>query len=128
MKIEIRNGLPHVTVALFHDGQQLDLPDVLLDTGSAGSVFSADKLSLIGLAYEPADTVHRIRGVGGSEFVFTKQVDRIAMDGLHMDAFNIEVGALDYGMNISGILGTDFLVAVGAVIDLARLEVHQGVP
>ena len=43
-------------------------------------------------------------------------------------ALRIEVGALDYGMNISGILGTDFLVAVGAVIDLARLDVHQGVP
>ena len=31
---------------------------------------------------------------------------------------------MDYGFEIDGIIGMDFLTQVGAVIDLARLEVR----
>jgi hypothetical protein len=42
-----------------------------------------------------------------------------------VDDFAIEVGAMDYGFSLDGIVGMDFLLQVGAVIDLSRLEVHQ---
>jgi len=32
---------------------------------------------------------------------------------------------MDYGFSIDGIIGLDFLLQVGAVIDLAKLEVTQ---
>jgi hypothetical protein len=49
---------------------------VVLDTGSAETVFAADKVLSLGLRYEAQDGVHPIRGVGGGiEFVFTKRVD-----------------------------------------------------
>jgi hypothetical protein len=38
--------------------------------------------------------------------------------------FAIEVGALDYGFDIQGIIGTDFLVRTRAVIDLSAREVR----
>ena len=44
MKIHLRDGLPFVTVTLIQQGRQLTLQHVLLDTGSAGSLFSADEL------------------------------------------------------------------------------------
>ncbi len=31
---------------------------------------------------------------------------------------------MDYGVELDGILGMDFLASVGAVIDLARMEVR----
>ena len=34
------------------------------------------------------------------------------------------VGAMSYGFEIDGILGVDFLVRAGAVVDLARMEVR----
>jgi hypothetical protein len=37
----------------------------------------------------------------------------------------LEVGAMDYGINLDGILGMDFLLHVGAVIDLAALRIQQ---
>lgn len=124
MKIHLRDGLPLVSVALQYRQEQMALNDVLLDTGSASSVFSADRLLTIGLIYEPEDTVHRIRGVGGSEFVFSKQLDRLSLDDLVLKDCRVEIGAMEYGVQLDGILGMDFLAPVGAVIDLARMEVR----
>ena len=125
MTIRLQDGLPYVTITLQYRGQQLRLPHVLLDTGSAGTVFAADTVLSLGLHYEADDPVHRIRGVGGAEFVFSKQVEQLSLGELHVRDFAIEVGAMDYGFDIDGILGMDFLLQVGAVIDLSRLEVHQ---
>ena len=69
--------------------------------------------------------MQRIRGIGGAEFVFVKRIDRLSVGELQVSDFEIEVGAMDYGFAIDGILGTDFLLQVGAVIDLSRLEIHR---
>jgi hypothetical protein len=42
--------------------------------------------------------------------------------------FEVEVGAMDYGLDLDGILGTDFLVATRAVVDLAAVEIRAGLP
>jgi len=127
MKIRIKNGLPYVSVSLNHKGCQITLDNVLLDTGSAGSIFSADSLLNIGLKLEVNDSVHRIRGVGGTEFVFAKRISCLSVGRLQVNDFEIEVGAMDYGFEIEGILGTDFLLMVGAHIDLAELEIYSHV-
>lgn len=125
MKVRLQNGLPYLTATLMHQNQQLALQHLLLDTGSAGTIFSTDTVASIGLTYAPEDMVHRIRGVGGAEFVFTKHLDRLTIGELHVSNFEIEIGAMDYGFEIDGILGMDFLTQVGAVIDLARLEIYS---
>ena len=124
MRIRLQDGLPLVAVTLGHRGQQIELEDVLLDTGSASTVFSVDRVASIGLEYEPEDAVHRIRGVGGSEFVFSKRADRVSVGELQRNDFLIEIGAMEYGFRLDGILGMDFLVAVGAIIDLHETEIH----
>src|SRR5690606_21250136 len=122
MKLRIRYGLPFITCRLEQHGRQVQLENVLLDTGSAASIFSADMVLVIGLKLEPDDEVRRVRGVGGSEFVFQKVVDRVQAVSLLAEAFAIQVGAMDYGFNIDGILGMDFLKHTGAIVDLATLE------
>jgi hypothetical protein len=128
MNIQVRDGLPYVTVTLLYGGQQLDLTNVLLDTGSAGTLLATDQVLAVGLQYEANDPVQRIRGIGGAEFVFVKRIDRLSVGELQVSNFEIEVGAMDYGFGIDGIIGTDFLLQVGAVIDLSRLEIHRASP
>ena len=125
MSIRVQDGLPYVTVTLWYQGRSLALPNVLVDTGSAGTVFAADAVLAVGLQYEAHDEVYRIRGVGGAEFVFAKQIGRLSLGALQVSDFVIEVGAMDYGLDLDGILGMDFLLQVGAVIDLAALRIHQ---
>jgi len=123
MKIRIQDNLPYVTAFITHHGKEIKLHRVLLDTGSAGTIFSADKVLAIDLRLESDDVVHRIHGVGGSEFVFTKCVDKLSLGELQATDFEIEVGAMDYGLELEGIVGMDFLLQVGAKIDLDRLEI-----
>lgn len=124
MKIQLRQGLPFITVSITHQGQSIEIENVLIDTGSAGTVFSVERLFPINLEFGMDEKVTRIYGVGGSEFVFTKQVDCLILGEIKVNHFEIEVGAMDYGFEIDGILGMDFLSHIGAIIDLANLEVR----
>jgi len=124
MKLKLVEGLPFVGVSILFQGRKTWLEAVLLDTGSAGTILAADRLAEIGLTYAPDDEVHRIRGVGGVEFVFTKRVDLLSVGELNVNNFTIEVGAMDYGFSIDGILGMDFLTSIGAIIDLDMMEIR----
>jgi len=124
MNIRLQYGLPFVSVSLIYFGRQAILENTLLDTGSIGTVFSIDKIFEIGIKPEPDDPVREIRGVGGTEFVFIKQVDKLSLGNYQIKNFEIEVGAMDYGVEIDGIIGLDFLLQVKAKIDLERLVVY----
>ncbi len=71
----------------------------------------------------PTDTLRRLRGVGGHGHVFTRRVDRFAIGDHGLDDFELEIGEMNYGFQIGGILGMDFLRAAGAVIDLDQLTI-----
>jgi hypothetical protein len=58
MNIDVRYGLPFVEVTICYLGNELRLKQVLLDTGSAGTVFSADIVDGIGVRVEPGDVLN----------------------------------------------------------------------
>ncbi len=124
MKIRIEGGLLYVTAELVYQGQKLTLQDVILDTGSAATLFSVDESVKLGLVPEPGDPIRRVRGVGGSEFVFSKRLDSLSLGELKQSNFPVQIGAMDYGFPIQGLIGLDFLMQAGAVIDLASLEMY----
>jgi hypothetical protein len=89
-----------------------------------GTLFQVDRLENIGLVQEPQDLIHRVHGVGGAEYVFSKQIDHLSVGDLSASDFPIEIGAMAYGIELEGILGLDFLLQVGAILDLASLEIR----
>ena len=104
-----------------HVNQKLELSRVLLDTGSATTLFSASKLLEIGLTYELDDTLSTVRGVGGSETVFGKTLQEIRIADYAVPDFKVQVGDMDYGFDLDGILGLDFLLQTRATINLDGL-------
>jgi hypothetical protein len=122
MKLTLQDGLLFVAVQLSYQGRILDLEHVLIDTGSVGSIFAADQMAALDIFPSPQDTVYRMRGVGGSEYVFTRQVDSLIVGDLQVHDSEIQIGAMNYGFEIAGILGMDFLLQAQALIDLHRLE------
>ena len=125
MKIEIQDGLPFVTVTITQGKKQLRLENVLLDTGSTGSIFSSDRLEEAGI--HPHDTawIRRITGVGGDEFVVETAVDQVTVGELQVTDFIIEAGAMDYSFALDGIIGFDFLQQTGAMIDLDEMQIQR---
>ncbi|MBW2734660.1 MAG: aspartyl protease family protein [Deltaproteobacteria bacterium] len=121
MKLTLIGGLPFIAASITYRGQSITLDHILVDTGSAGTVFAADHLVDVDVLPEPNDPLRRIAGVGGAEYVFEKTVDELDVGELSVRDFRIEVGALDYGFDINGIIGIDFLMASEAVLDLKSM-------
>lgn len=116
--LKIEDGLLLSSITITHKGQTLHLERVLIDTGSGGTIISTDKASSIGILPEEHDTIYRVRGVGGSEFVYSKNLDQLSIGSLTVREFETEIGAMNYGFELDGIIGLDFLLKTKAVIDL----------
>ena len=56
--------------------------------------------------------------------MFTKRVDELKAGSLKVAGFEVEIGAMNYGFDMDGIIGLDFLMKVGALIDLGRMELR----
>ncbi|MNI02558.1 hypothetical protein D3C73_554400 [compost metagenome] len=125
MKIHLQHGLPFVSVTVVFRGNELRMDNVLLDTGSASTLFNADLVRGIGVIPEGNDVVDTIRGVGGIEYVYTKSLDAIHFDNFNIEEFQVEIGSMDYGMEIDGIIGFDFMLAAGLVIDTKLMTVKS---
>ena len=117
MKFTLYRGLPYIKVELHHNNQICNFERVLIDTGSAASVFSSDLLGEIGITPNDDDKLHRIQGVGGYEYVIEKTIDLIYFDKAKIVDYPIQLGELDYGQGIQAIIGSDILNHMNAVID-----------
>ncbi len=126
MKICVHGGLPFTKVFLKHRGKSVEVDRVLIDSGSAGTIFDVDELAKIDLLPELNDVIRTVFGIGGTEFVVEKNIDQISLMSLELKNFPIEIGSVDYGFEMNGILGFNFLVRTKAVIDLGQLRIYSG--
>lgn len=110
-------------IQLTFRGNSLSLDRVLVDTGSGGTIVSTDLAESIGIIAEEDDMIYRITGVGDSEFVFTKKIDSIKIADAEIRDFILEVGAMNYGFDLDGIIGLDFLQKIKAIINLHQLTI-----
>jgi predicted aspartyl protease len=119
------NGLPFVEATVVFRGKSLQLTRVLIDTGSAGTILNVNKLEEIGVKPEANDVTYTIYGIGGAEFVYTKEMERIELsDEISIRNFLVELGSMDYGIELDGIIGYDFLKKVGLVIYINKMYIH----
>lgn len=123
MNINVVYGLPFVAVTICYRGKEILLNRVLLDTGSAGTVFNADVVDEIGVMVEPGDILNKIRGVGGVEVVYSKRFDFVRFGEVSLKDFEVEIGEMNYGMKIDGILGFDFIRDASLIIDSKDLKI-----
>ncbi len=126
MQLQLIDDLPFVTVTAAYQGQKAQIAHVLVDTGSAGTILAADSVGPIGIRPVLDDIPRFISGVGGAEVVYNRVVDYLKVGECHLPNFAIEVGGMDYGFDIFGILGMDFLTQSGAVINLKSKTIEFG--
>ena len=124
MQLTLKDDLAFTRLQVAYRGAVIEITDVLVDTGSATTILGADQVAQIGILPEPSDTLYAIRGVGGIETVFTRRVERLQIGGLSVLDFEVEVGGMDYGFEINGILGMDFLMKAEVIINLRDLSLE----
>ena len=122
MKLIRKYDLPFTAVSITYRGSTIEVPQVLVDTGSASTIISTDWVDSIGIFPLPDDVLLTIRGVGGQEVVFRRRIDCLQVGDKKLSNFDLEVGGMDYGFEINGILGMDFLMEAKAVINLHAMS------
>jgi predicted aspartyl protease len=95
VQLTLRHDLAFVTATLTYRGATVSVPDLLVDTGAASTVINADLAADAGVFLEPRDRLRTLRGVGGREYVFVRDVDRLAIGEHGLDGFEVESGELD---------------------------------
>lgn len=123
--LELKYGLPFCKIEIIHNNRILILNNVLIDTGSGGTLLKMDRVEEINITIDMNDSIETIHGVGGSEFVYKKIIDEIKLGNLYNRNVKVEIGIMDYGFDIDGIIGIDFLKKVGAIIDLEKMKVYS---
>ncbi len=123
VELRLQHGLPIVDINVIFAGRQLRLENILLDTGSGGTILDADAVFEIGIKPEGTDKTAIIHGIGGTEIVFTKCFDSVMLGEWSVNSCKVEIGAMDYGIDIQGILGFDFIRTAKLVIDSDRMQV-----
>lgn len=124
MQLLLEHDLPFVTIEVVYRNTVLEVPRVIVDTGSATTLLSVDFIEQIGIAPEPGDPLRNVYGVGGIESVFMRTLDSLRVGDSLMKDFRVDVGGMDYARGINGILGMNFLLGAQAVIDLRELTIE----
>lgn len=121
-QLTLQSGLPFLSeIAVTYRGQSVTIPNILVDTGSGGTLVETDWLIPVGILEEdPLDRWVRVVGIGGAESLREKQVT-ITVGSTTVTDAAIQIGALDYGYGINGIIGFNLLMALGAVLDCSTL-------
>ncbi len=117
MQLTLRDDLPFTRIGLTYAGNEIEIDDVLVDTGSATTVLGAHAVADVGIQPEMEDMLVTIRGVGGIETVYIRRVQALRI-GQRV------VENAENGFRINGVLGMDILIQTGAIIDLGQLTLE----
>lgn len=120
INFELRKKLPFISITAIHNGIEFKVDNVLVDTGSAATLFASDYVRQFGIDSEPEDRIRKIVGVGGNEYVIEKRIDVLIIDGVSIKDSIIQVAEMDYGFGINGIIGGDLLIRTKMIIDYER--------
>jgi predicted aspartyl protease len=125
MKFELKYGIPFISAIFKHGNKEIILENVVIDTGSGGTILPTEIAFELGLEAELEDSLQRIRGVGGTEFVYEKVIDSIQLGNVTVSNFKIQIGAMNYGFGINAILGMNFLRDGELIVDCGKLEIRK---
>ncbi|MCP4405216.1 MAG: hypothetical protein GY801_48930 [bacterium] len=124
----MKDELPFVTISIAYHGERLEIPAVLIDTGSATTILATDIVASIQIVPSRQDILKRIRGVGGIELVFRRDLDYLQIGDCLLPDFTVDIGWMDHGFEMNGILGMDVLTRAGAIIDLQQKTISFANP
>ncbi|HEY0829012.1 MAG TPA: hypothetical protein VGE40_13015 [Bacilli bacterium] len=126
MKISMQNGLPVVEVPVSFQGQDVLIPNILLDSGCSVTIFDTDVVRPINLTVDPTQgRVRYMYGVGGrSEICYERLMDELSIFDRKVCSMTIQLGStlMEYGYN--GIIGVDFMQKLGMILDFSTMTIR----
>lgn len=119
----IKYNLPFTQIVVWNNGKSVVLENVLVDTGSASTIFKLAKVETIDVIATKEDSFGTMFGIGGKELIFYKTVEAIELNGIRVEHFEVDIGHMNYGDDfpIDGIVGMDLLTRLNAKINIEEM-------
>ncbi|OPJ60570.1 retropepsin-like aspartic protease [Clostridium oryzae] len=118
-KLIYKNGLLYTNVFLSHDGKEVIVEDVIIDTGAFHTIISPVFLEKLDTEVSLDDEIINAYGLGGGMCSsLRKRIDKIGIGGINIEDMRIDFGEIDPEDRVNGLIGLDFLKAAKIIIDI----------
>ena len=123
IKLVDQYGLPFTCIVVWNNSKSIILKNVLVDTGSASTIFKLARVEEIDLVATEEDSFGSISGVGGKELIFYKTVEAIELNKFRVEHVEVDIGHMNYGnsFEIDGIIGMDLLRRLKANVNVEEM-------
>ena len=124
MRLRVENGLPIATIEIKYGDNIKKFNNVLVDTGCSVTIFDTDLMSEVGVFIDFINGIPTtMYGVGGKGEVCNQQkVSGLIIDGQVLNDFNLQLGMIQDMYGFDGLLGLDFMLKTGMLLDFDLLK------
>lgn len=125
-ELQFKRGLLYTSIELKYGGKSVIIKDVIVDTGASHTIISSEFLEKMDIPFLDDDELVKATGYGGTVcYSVRKKVDEINYGDLSISNFKLDFGIIDPTDKINGLIGLDFLIGVGSIIDLIDLKIYK---
>lgn len=121
-----KNGLLYTSVVLYSAEKSVSIDDVIVDTGAFHTIILTDYLENLDFPLEDADELVKTSGYGGVQYSSVrKTISKLAIGDICLENMKIDFGNIDPFERVNGLIGLDFLMGAGLIIDLVELKLYK---
>lgn len=124
--LKVMDGLLYTSLKLSLQGKSIVINNVILDTGSFHTILSTDYIDQMEMELTDEDELVKASGYGGTvSYSVRKRIDKIECEDIVLENVKVDFGEIDLNDRVNGLLGLDFLMNAGVIIDLVDLTIHK---
>lgn len=123
--LQVRNGLPVVSLTLEYQGRNVTVDNVILDTGAAESLIDREAVEELQIETDDNDIIVPMAGIGGRAYALRKRIDGLQFGSYCVESPYVDFSNMDEHPGVNGLLGFDILSDGKCVIDLESMEVYH---
>lgn len=125
-KLKFKNGLFYADITILHEGKEIEIVDVIIDTGASKTIVLPDFLYELDVSFNDDDELVVMSGIGGSEAsAFRKKIDGIRLGDISLTNMFIDFGVIDPKDRVNGLIGIDFLKTGKVIIDTDEMTLSR---
>lgn len=125
-RLQYKKGLLYTSIELKFQEKSIIIEDVIIDTGASHTIIATEYLEEMDIPFLDDDELVKATGYGGMVYYSVrKRLDEVRCGNLVINNIKLDFGVIDPEDRINGLIGLDFLIGVGSIIDLVDFNIYE---
>lgn len=125
-RLQYKKGLLYTSIELKFQEKSIIIEDVIIDTGASHTIIATEYLEEMDIPFLDDDELVKATGYGGMVcYSVRKRLDEVRCGNLVINNIKLDFGVIDPEDRINGLIGLDFLIGVGSIIDLVDFNIYE---